>query len=604
MKKYKLAFDIIEKDSLAELIKSCLYTIFAGIFTAINLIFIFSFVNLITNNTNYNNYLLSFIKYIFPNLGHKDHFNLVAALTLMMIFISTFTQIASTTHTIRSTTSLITKLSNRIFRAYLLNGYQNIIENNTRSISDIIINEVDNAVFNFYRPIGEIIGSFVTIVSIAFTLIYLSPVAMVTLLIVLAVIYFTLFHVNSHKIQKLGKNRNLENKKRIQILNSTSIGIKTIKSYKIEEEIQDNFRISTESVSNSFINFGVMNSIPRYFIQLLLFSGIVIFGVFIYEENSGKTVSNILSYASTIAVLVIAAQRLMPELQKMYSATSQIKYSADTIQNLANFIKINQYVSQNKIPDIKEEFQKKEFIITIKDLKFNFKDSTHAVLNEINFNLISGKKYAIVGKSGAGKTTIADILSGLLAQTSGTFQLNGTHLPSIYNNLEWSDNLAYVTQNTFLLDGTIRENIILNNEYDQNRFDEAIEFSYLKEILDKLPLGVNTLIGAGGAILSGGQVQRLSIARAIYKKPKILILDEATSALDGITESYIVDFFNKFNSNCILLIIAHRLNTIKFCDQIIVIDNGMIADIGNWDELVTKSLKFNNLLSGINENES
>ena len=213
--------------------------------------------------------------------------------------------------------------------------------------------------------------------------------------------------------------------------------------------------------------------------------------------------------------------------------------------------------------------------IHIKGLSFEYEDGDKKILDDISFDINKNTSVAFIGASGAGKTTLADIILGLLAPTSGDILVDDKSLKDHMD--EWHRTVAYIPQSIYILDDTIRANIafgIPKEEIDEERLDQAIRRSQLSEVIENLPEGLDTVLGEGGVRFSGGQRQRIGIARALYNDPKVLVLDEATSALDNETEKAVMESIDSLHGEMTLIIIAHRLSTIQGCDHIYRIEDG------------------------------
>ena len=234
----------------------------------------------------------------------------------------------------------------------------------------------------------------------------------------------------------------------------------------------------------------------------------------------------------------------------------------------------------------------------LENISFTYPGIEKNVLQDISFEISANQVIGFAGSSGAGKTTLIDIILGLISQTNGNFWLDGTVL-KVENLRLWQDKIGCVSQNIFLSDASIEENIafgIAPNLIDAQKINSAMKLSHLDDFVASLDDGLQTRVGERGVQLSGGQKQRIGIARALYHDPEILIFDEATSALDGITEKVIMNAIHDFAGKKTILIIAHRLATIRRCDKIFLIDRGSIADAGTYEELIESSALFRNMV--------
>lgn len=235
--------------------------------------------------------------------------------------------------------------------------------------------------------------------------------------------------------------------------------------------------------------------------------------------------------------------------------------------------------------------------ITLNNLSFKYeKLSKKLILNDINITFPKGKMTAIVGLSGSGKTTLLKLLLGFYKPDSGEVLINGINLDK-YNKREWRKRCGVVMQDGFIFSDTIAKNIALGEErIDEDRLIEAVDIANIKEYVESLPLGFNTLIGADGSGLSQGQKQRILIARALYKNPDYIFLDEATNSLDSNNEKSIIEKLNTFLKRKTAIVIAHRLSTVRHADQIIVLEDGCIKEIGQHETLINKKGIYYNLV--------
>lgn len=223
--------------------------------------------------------------------------------------------------------------------------------------------------------------------------------------------------------------------------------------------------------------------------------------------------------------------------------------------------------------------------IKIEKLSFKYPDAENFVLQNVNFEIFKNKSTAFIGPSGAGKTTLADIILGALEPTEGCIWADTVNIQEHMN--AWHKNLGYIPQSIYLMDDTIRNNIafgIRNEDIEEDKVWKALEQAQLKEFIQSLDRGLDTEIGEGGVRLSGGQRQRIGIARALYNDPEVLVLDEATSALDNETEGAVMEAIDRLSGTKTLIIIAHRLTTIKNCDIIYEVKNGGIKEVVLRDE--------------------
>ncbi len=319
------------------------------------------------------------------------------------------------------------------------------------------------------------------------------------------------------------------------------------------------------------MNHSIGNS-PRFVMESFALLFISVLAYFLVSQDQG-----IVKAIPLMGTIALGAQRLLPIIQQAYSmwvGMLAAKGSLDDVLGLLNQnAPINAVVTREKISFTN--------CIEFKDVTFRYGKKHAIVLNKINLKIKKGSRVGIIGKTGSGKTTLIDLILGLLFPDDGHISIDGVNLTQL-NIGGWQKNIAHVPQAIFLADATIAENIafgISPEELNDQRLKEVSDMAQLTDFIASLPDGVNTKVGERGVQLSGGQRQRIGIARALYKKSKVIIFDEATSALDDETERAVMNVINGLSEDLTILIIAHRLSTIENCDHIVEIKNGNLLDV-------------------------
>jgi ABC-type multidrug transport system fused ATPase/permease subunit len=284
---------------------------------------------------------------------------------------------------------------------------------------------------------------------------------------------------------------------------------------------------------------------------------------------------------------VFAGYRLIPAFQQIYNAFTQINFINPSLNNLYSDLenlKIPEKNQDQGILSLKKE-------ILLKNINYNYPNSSRTTLKHINLTIPVKTTLGIIGTTGSGKTTLVDIILGLLDAQKGTLEVDGKIINK-HNLRSWQRSIGYVPQHIFIADDTITSNIAFGlnpNEINQVMIEKAAKIANLHNfVIDELPKKYQTIVGERGIRLSGGQRQRIGIARALYHNPNVLIFDEATSSLDNETEKAVMDAVNKLSDDATIILIAHRLTTVKNCDQIIEIEKGKLINKGTFKELVEK----------------
>jgi len=295
--------------------------------------------------------------------------------------------------------------------------------------------------------------------------------------------------------------------------------------------------------------------------------------------------NSLVSAIPVLGALVLGAQRLLPLLQQGYSALTNFRGARVSLDDSLQLL-------DQKIPAFYKTNHTKKISfnnsLQFKDVDFRFSDETPYVLKNISFEIKKGTKIGIFGSTGSGKSTLLDLIMKLLEPNKGSILIDGVEI-NFHNSNLWQSTLSHVPQSIFLADTSISENIAFGIEkhlIDQDKVKRSAEIAQISEAIEKLDKKYDTLVGERGIRLSGGQRQRIGIARALYKNSKVLIFDEATSALDNETESKVMKEISKFENDITLIIVAHRLSTLKKCDKLFRINNGYIENIENYEKMI------------------
>lgn len=354
-------------------------------------------------------------------------------------------------------------------------------------------------------------------------------------------------------------------------------GLKDVKVLNREEFFVRNYYETGKTGANVARSYAVLNNTPRLLIEtIFIVSMLSYIAVYI---NGGGDVSEMMT---TIATFGVAAIRVLPSVNRINTYITEIAYTTPSLnfvyENLQQGMKTDAMLAERRANSQKEKL-KLDDRIELNHISFHYPDSDKNIFTDAHMVVPKGKSVGIMGSSGAGKSTIVDILLGLLHAQEGQITCDGV---DIFKNYEsWLAQIGYIPQSIYLIDESIRENIAFGidaDKIDEKRIWEVLEEAQLKEFIEELPEGLDTTIGDRGIRLSGGQRQRIGIARALYHDPEILVFDEATSALDNETEAAVMEAVNSFHGKKTMVIIAHRLNTIEKCDIIYKVENEKIVE--------------------------
>ena len=404
-------------------------------------------------------------------------------------------------------------------------------------------------------------------------------------MIISGVFYYIIIYSFLKKwLKRLGERQLLHGANRLKVITESLSSIKEIKIFKFSDRLFEFFSSETSKFTRNKIFLHMAGSLPRFLIEIL--GVIIIVGLTVYLTSDIKLKGEALSI---IAIYSFATLRLFPIFQQIYMAIAGIKGAQSRIKLIYEDLKDKKYKPIISSQNQKDIIDKIEF----KNLNFSYGERKFC-LKDISFGIESGKIFGITGYSGSGKSTLVDIILGLLQIQRGLVKID-ENLINISDYENYQNNFSYVPQNIFIFEDTIKNNITFSfnkKEIDQKSLDESTRISQLEDFILKQNNKIDSLIHDKGSNISGGQRQRMGIARAIYSKKKIIILDEATNSLDGNTEYNVLSGLKENLNNKIIIIVSHRKNTLKFCDKIAFMNDGKIEDIDDFESLFNSNENF------------
>lgn len=393
---------------------------------------------------------------------------------------------------------------------------------------------------------------------------------------VLLLMCIGLFFIISKKVSsRLGRQNEHYNAKLFQWINQSLGGIKELKILQREEYFIDSYKTNYKKLIWGARVNELIAALPKYIVETVAMVGLV-FAIIIkllFGHGALET------FIPQIAVFAVAAFRLLPSVGRVNAYINSIMYNKASLDMIYDDLK---EIDFEPVQEIEWQGKKEKWIftkgVTVEHVSYHYPDSDVEVLHDISLEIPKGKTVALIGPSGAGKTTLADIILGLLPPVSGVVRMDQHN---VYENLRsWREKLGYIPQSIYLSDDTIRNNVafgIYEAQIDDNAIWKALEKAQLKEFVQGLEKGLDTYVGDRGVRLSGGQRQRIGIARALYHDPEILVLDEATSALDSSTEQAVMESIESLQGLKTMIIIAHRLTTIKNADLVYEVSGGNVT---------------------------
>ena len=482
-------------------------------------------------------------------------------------------------------------IGKRLIKLYLSQPYSWFLNRHSADLGKTILSEVSQVISSTLFPLMELIAKGMVAFALITLLVVTDPKLALIVGFSLGLSYFSIFFFTRNYLDRIGSERLKNNELRFTTVSEAFGAAKEVKVGGLEQIFIERFSNSAQTYARNQSSAMVINQIPRFILEAVAFGGIVL--VILYLISKTGTFNNALPI---ISLYVYAGYRLMPALQGIYSASSLLAFGGPSLDKLYDDIKNLRSFNSNQT----QVTLSCNELITLKNITYSYPNSLRTALRNINLNIPAKTTVGLIGATGSGKTTTVDIILGLLEAQKGTLEVDGKIINK-QNNRSWQRSIGYVPQHIYLSDDSIVANIAFGVEpkdINHAAVEKVSKISNLHDfIIDELPEKYQTTIGERGVRLSGGQRQRIGIARALYHNPNVLILDEATSALDNQTEKAVIDAVNNLGKSITIILIAHRLSTVKNCDKVYLFDKGEIKKEGVFEELV----EVNNNLS-INTN--
>lgn len=477
-------------------------------------------------------------------------------------------------------------IGKRLVQGYLNQPYSWFLNRNSADFGKTVLSEVSKLTQDGITPLMELIAKGMGAIALITLLILVDPKLALIVGFFISAAYGIIFYFAHKFLNRIGKESIKSNRLRFSTISEVFSAVKEVKFGGFESAYIKSFSNSAQTFAGNQASLLIIGQVPRFAIEVLAFGGILLI-MFNLKTQTGSFNHTL----PTISLYVFVGYRLMPILQQIYACLTQLSFIGTTTELIYNDLKM--------LEPLKLKQDEKAFIldktISLKNIFYNYPNSPRTVLKDININIPARKILGIVGITGSGKTTLVDIILGLLEPQQGFLEIDGRVVTK--NNLRaWQSSVGYVPQHIYLADDTVAANIAFGvdpKDIKQDKLEKASIVANIHDfIVEELPKQYQTIIGEHGIRLSGGQRQRIGIARALYHGRSVLILDEATSALDNQTEEIIMNKISNLKKNITIIIIAHRLNTVKNCDIIFKLEkNGSIVK-KNFNELITDNENF------------
>lgn len=473
-------------------------------------------------------------------------------------------------------------LSISIYRRTLYQSYAVHCARNSSEVINGISGKANAVIYNIILPVITLISSGVMLIAILIGLLIVNPIIALTAFGGFGLIYaFTIYLTRS----RLLINSQISARESTQVIKSLQEGLGGIRDVLIDGnqaaycKIYSNADLKLRRAQGS--NFFISSS-PRYSMEAL---GMLLIAGLAYSLS--QQTNGIGNAIPILGALALGAQRLLPVMQQMYSSWASIQGGQASLQDALEFLDqlLPEYADSHAIHPLPFKHH-----ISLKDLSFRYGSQAPYVIKKLNLTIAKGSRVGFIGTTGSGKSTLLDIVMGLLQPTEGTLEIDNQAITS-GNQRNWQVHIAHVPQVIFLADSSIEENIafgVPKDKIDYQLVRQAAQQAQIADSIENWPKQYQTFVGERGIKLSGGQRQRIGIARALYKQADVIIFDEATSALDSDTEQAVMQAIENLSENLTILIIAHRLSTLKNCTHVIELSNAGIKQVGSYKDILNR----------------
>jgi len=497
----------------------------------------------------------------------------------------------------RFSTMRAASISRRMLDACLRRPYAWFLGQHSAEVGASILGEVNETVQRSMLPAMKLVSQGAVAAFLIGLLVAAEPVAALTAAALIGGVYALIYAAARRRLARMGRMKKAANIEKYKIAGEAMGGFKEVKLMGLEAAFLDRFERPARRSARAAAAVSVMSELPRNALRAVTLGGILFFVVVMLVRRDG----DLSTLIPVLGLYAFAGLRLLPALQQIYASMASMRYSRPVLDKLhADMTGAFATLPPPPRPEEAAPLPLRDRLELV-DVRYAYPNAERAALDGLSISIPARSTVGVVGGTGAGKTTTVDVVLGLLRPQSGVVRVDGAEVTEARLR-GWQNSVGYVPQHIFLVDDTVAANIafgVAPGAIDMAAVERAARIAELHDFVTReLPQGYTTTLGERGVRLSGGQRQRVGIARALYRDPEVLVLDEATSALDNLTERAVMDAVRNLGGAKTIIMIAHRLSTVRDCDRIFLLERGRVAAEGAYDELVATSDDFRRMVAG------
>lgn len=535
-----------------------------------------------------------FLNAVYTKLGFDDTQQFLFALGILLFVLLLFSlafKALTTYGQLRFTLMREYSIDKRLVEGYLHQPYSWFLNRNSANLGKNIFSEVSSVINNGFIPIVNLIAQSMVVTALLTLLIFIDTKVTLTIVLTLGAAYTIIFKSIQGYLIRIGSESVKADQGRFTAITEALGAFKEVKVGGLEQVYIQRFSNPALIFARRQAIAQVISQLPRFLIEVISFGGILLLMLYLIARSSFT------SPLPIIALYVFAGYRLLPALQQIYAAFTQLRFVRPALDALHNDLTS----LQPENPNFKKDIIVLKQSIILNQIQYSYPNAPKAAIKNLSLTIPAKSFVGFVGATGSGKTTVVDLILSLLKAQNGTLVVDDQVITE-YNRRAWQRTIGYIPQLIYLADDTVAANIAFGfdaKDIDQEAVERAAKMANLHDfVVNEMPQQYRTTVGERGIRLSGGQRQRIGIARALYHRPQVLIMDEGTSALDNLTERAVMDALHNVKYECTIILIAHRLSTVKACDKIFLLEKGELKAQGTFDELMQSNQLFQSMVRG------